>query len=283
MVFDNASKTPAMPVLAFGVSCTSLLALFLSCSEPASTPNVGSNTNWLTACEVNSECVDELMCHCGACSKGCTLDSDCAGYQGTACVSSAEDAAVALCRGAAAWASPGICLPRCQPGGCAEAQTCTLGACVPRALPRVDFCSAVSSASVENRTREEELILAVEEARMNGGIDCGTGTVTGSLSFVRVDPRLTCAARVLAQDLAVTGARVLTDSAGRTTSDRLGLVGYQARAWVEGFTRDMSSASTALVAMLGDSDFCSGISNGTILDIGVGYADNVYVVTMGAE
>jgi uncharacterized protein YkwD len=283
MVFDNASKTPAVPVLALGITSAIYLALSISCSKPDDSPTVGSNTNWLTPCEVNSECVDKLQCYCGACSKGCSVDGDCAAYAGTACVLSAEDAAVAQCRGEVSWSSPGICLPRCSPGGCAEAQTCTLGACVPRVLPSSDFCATVSSATAANRTLEEQLAEAVEQARASGGIDCGTGTVTGALGFVRVDPRLTCAARVLAQDLAATGARSFTDSAGRTTTDRLALVGYTARSWAEGFTRDMNSASTAITAMLGDAQFCSGLASAAMADIGVGHVKNVYVVTMGAK
>jgi len=283
MVFDNARAVPAVPVLALGMASSVVLALAMSCSEPNGSPTVGSNTNWLTACEINSECVDKLQCYCGACSKDCSVDRDCASYPGTACVLSAEDAAVALCRGATTWSNPGICLPRCRPGGCAANQTCALGACVPLVLPVSEFCSTAATPTLVNRTREEELVEAVEQARTQGGIDCGTGSVSAALGFVRVDPRLTCAARVLAQDLAATGGRTLTDSAGHTTTNRLGLVGYNARIWVEGFTRDMTSASAAIVAMLGDSSFCAGISNASVSDIGVGHYGNVYVVTLAAE
>ncbi len=283
MALDNDTPMPATLAMVLGFAVLVLLASLVDCSDPKSSPNVGSNTNWLTACEVNADCTGALGCYCGACSKGCARDSDCASFPGTACVSKAEEAASALCGGLANWSTQGICLPRCEPGGCGENLTCALFACVPMALPDSDFCSAVAGASIENRSREEELVLTVEQARNNGGIVCGNGSATAALSFVRVDPRLTCVARVLAQDIAATGTRSLTDSAGRNTTDRLGLAGYAARFWVEGYAWDSNSASSALQAMLADSDFCSGFSNGSVADIGVAFFANVYVVTLASE
>ena len=283
MVPSNDNPKPATQSIALRAAILSLLATVVSCSDPKPTPTVGSNSNWLTACVASADCSNALGCNCGACSKGCSLDSDCVDFPGTACVLKADDASSALCSGSVNWASQGICLPRCAPGGCGQAQTCALGACVPLVLPSSDFCSPVSGASIDGRTREEELVLAAEQTRHDGGIDCGTGTITGALAFVRVDPRLTCAARVLAQDMAATGNHSLTDSAGRSTAARLGLAGYQQSTWAEGYAWDVTSGSAALQAMLKDSAFCNGFVSATLTDIGAGYSGNVYILTLAAE
>jgi hypothetical protein len=260
-----------------------LLGLLLGCSEPNSAPNVGSNSNWLTACEIGADCRASLGCNCGACSKGCSSNQDCADFAGTTCVLASEDAANALCHGATSWTSQGICLPSCQPGSCEATQACVLSACVPMALPDSGFCASVAGVSSDQRTQEEELILSVERARQTGSIDCGSGAVTGQLHLVRLDPRLTCAARALAFDMAVSGNRGLTDSAGRTTTDRYALAGYSPRFWAEGYASNASSASLALQAMLSDQDFCTGFVNTTLTDVGVGFSNNLYVATLATE
>jgi hypothetical protein len=259
------------------------IGLLLGCSEPKSSPNVGSNSNWLTACEVGADCAASLPCNCGACSKGCSHNEDCADFAGTTCVLATEDASNALCRGEANWASQGVCLPRCQPGSCGTGQACVLSACVPMALPDLDLCSSVAGVTNAQRTQEEELILSVEKTRQTGGIDCGNGLVATLLHFVRLDPRLTCAARALAADIAASGIRGLTDSAGRTTVERHALAGYSSRFWAEGYAYDVPSASVALQAMLADQDFCIGFVNATLADVGVGFSNNVYVATLATE
>jgi hypothetical protein len=260
-----------------------VLAVVVGCSDPKSSPNVGSNSNWLTACVVNGDCAVSLACNCGACSKGCSSDSDCSSCSGTVCLFAAEDAAIAQCRGSVSWASQGICLPPCASGGCAVDQACALGVCVSLALPNSDFCQPVANVGGDVRTHEDDLVLAFEQLRKAGGVDCGTGSVTGQLPFVRIEPRLTCAARVLAADIAANNLQSLTDSAGRNTTDRYALAGYQQRAWSEGYVRNVSSASAALQTMLNDSRFCPGFVNTVLVDIGVGFSGSTYVITMATE
>lgn len=278
-------EPPASSMLSFARYRSGLVCLLLigGCSEPTSTPQVGSNTNWLTACDLGAECSASLSCNCGVCSKTCESDADCSSFSDTVCLPQADTAAKALCGGSVTWASQGICLPRCEPGGCGEQLACALGACVPMALPNSAFCSPVAASVADSQTREDELALAVEQARSTGGLTCGNGTAIGKMPYVRVDPRLTCAARALAQDMAATGSQSLTDSVGRTTTDRLRLAGYQALSWAEGYAWDTTSASAALTLMLADADFCTGFANASLADMGVGYVDNTYVLTLAVE
>lgn len=283
MAFGKESPSPRKLPSAGSFSQWVCLLLSAGCSEPASTPQVGSNTNWLTACEVSADCAGALGCNCGVCSQPCDSDAECSNFPSTVCLPESDNAANALCGGSVTWTSQGICLPSCEPGGCGDNLTCALGTCVPLSISNSTFCSPVAASTSESRTHEDELALAVEQARSTGGLTCGNGTVIAAMAFVRMDPRLTCSARVLAQDLAATGSQSLTDSVGRSTSDRLGLAGYQPRSWAEGYARDTTSASAALTLMLADADFCTGFANASLADMGTGYVDNTYVLTLAVE
>src|SRR5262245_51440822 len=106
-----------------------LLALAgLSCQEPAEGPSAGSNWNWLMACSEDGDCQSGIACYCGGCSRECSSDADCGDLEGARCVENTENAHQSQCR--AAPATSGICLPRCEPGSCADGQACVGGSCV---------------------------------------------------------------------------------------------------------------------------------------------------------
>lgn len=256
--------------------------MLAACEDPTDRPNVASNTNWLTQCTVSNDCSAGFGCNCGACSKACASDTDCSSVAGTACVLGSDDAATALCHGSVNWSSAGVCLPRCVPGGCGAQQACSLGVCVPMALPDSVFCSAASGNALADRIQEEDLLSAVAQSRAAGGIVCGS-TTASRLPLVRLDSRLTCTARVLAQDIVATSNASLTDSAGRTTTDRLALAGYQQRSWVEGYAWDVTNATAALQKMLSDGGFCDGFVDASLTDVGAGHAGNTYVLTLATE
>src|SRR5690606_19172352 len=101
-------------------------ALSLGACSPES-PQVGSQTNWLAACDDSSECGDSY-CICGTCTAPCTEDAACSELPGSECVTSDETGVVALCSGHLG--PSGMCLPRCDDGPCPAGTACTAGVCI---------------------------------------------------------------------------------------------------------------------------------------------------------
>jgi glucuronoarabinoxylan endo-1,4-beta-xylanase len=106
-------------------------ALLLVAAAACSGPQVGTQTNWLRACESDAQCGDGLRCWCGACTLVCEEGSStCSDLGGAECVPAADSGAVALCDGSAPPFS-GACLLRCEDGNCPGGTACTAGVCTP--------------------------------------------------------------------------------------------------------------------------------------------------------
>lgn len=120
-----------------------VLSLSLSGCSPGGEPRVDSQTNWLRACEVDADC-GGLLCQCGACTRPCGANADCADLDGASCVPPQESGVVALCSGAVL-ASPGFCLPRCIPGQCTNGAACVSGICSPTPAPTARVAIELSS------------------------------------------------------------------------------------------------------------------------------------------
>jgi hypothetical protein len=158
-----------------------------------------------------------------------------------------------------------------------------LAACVPATLPANDFCGSVALPGDEERTRDDELLDAVEQMRLRGGVSCANMAASSAGSALRFDPRLSCAARVFAADLNATHSHDLTDSLGRSSTERMSAAGYAPASWAEGFAFGALNASDALASMLSDSAACTGLTDARLLDVGVAHVGDVDVVTVAAE
>ena len=259
------------------------LLLLAACGDPPSSPTVGSNTNWLKACDSNEQCGLATACHCGACTAECTTDADCTALAGARCAVQTEPATWTACQTVQPTVT-GICLPRCEPGGCADGQVCVGGACVLAPVPNSSFCEPIATPSSADRTGEEQFLDGLQAMRTAGGVTCGSGTPSAVLPALRLDARLLCAARVFAADVVVTPAGTdLVDSLGRNTGDRLTLAGYSARtSWAEAYTLRGPVATDALSAMLGDAAICVELTNTRYQDVGVGTSGKAYVVTLAS-
>jgi uncharacterized protein YkwD len=116
--------------------------------------------------------------------------------------------------------------------------------------------------------------------RLQGGVTCGGFAPTAPAPELRVDPRLTCAARVLAADLVSSGAATLEDSLGRDSRDRIALTGYTPSSWGESFSRGTQAASDALAMIIAREDSCLQLNNVDLVDVGIGSAGDVLVVSL---
>ena len=177
----------------------------------------------------------------------------------------------------------GLCLPRCSAGSCEDGQACVGEACVLAALPDVPFCAGVKSQDMAARAREDRLLELVQSMRAAGGTRCGGAAAAAAAPELRLDPRLICEARVFALDLDESGFSGLADSQGRTTDDRLALVGYRAQLWGESFALQTSDAQAALELMLAQADSCMRLTDAQYVDVGVGLARDTWVVTIAVE
>lgn len=250
-----------------------------ACEAGQAATDIGSNTNWLRGCETAGDCGGSLDCRCGICTLGCDVASDCAELGRARCAGADDPAAWTVCGREEPTLTSGICLPSCDFGTCAADRMCVEGACVPAALPPGAFCAPVAERNVSDRTHEDELLALVQTLRTSGGELCGGTEPSAPVSALRVDPRLLCAARVLAVDLATTGNLGLVDSSGRTSEDRLALAGYDFELWTESYGRGAGPRG-ALDAMLSDADVCARLVASDYLEVGVGRADETSVVTL---
>jgi glucuronoarabinoxylan endo-1,4-beta-xylanase len=121
-------------------------ALALGCGSPSHHAEIiDSQTNWLKACQIDSQCEPTLSCVCGVCTKSCDDDSTCTNtkpLKGMSCVQSDDPAVVAQCSGARP-SQPGLCMPRCSDTGCGDRQMCVAGACTP--VPTADTHVAIDT------------------------------------------------------------------------------------------------------------------------------------------
>ena len=281
-----ARATRALRCSALAALLTASLVALLSCGAPTpSAPNVGTNSNWLKLCVDDGECGSETSCQCGACTTSCNDTSVCAGLADARCAASTDPAAWAQCGSRNPSLSAGLCLPRCAPGECGADQACVEGACVLATLPDVELCREVTDRDPADRAREDELLALVQALRADGGVSCVAGATGSPPSTpappLRLDPRLLCTARVLAADLAQTHARSLTDSAGRTSQDRLAAVRYTAQAWGESFAIMIDSPASALDAMLADADSCARLTDSAFTEVGIGSAGDAMALSIG--
>jgi hypothetical protein len=254
----------------------------IACGEPnAPSPSVGSNSNWLRGCNTDSECGDQLACHCGFCTRECSADAACNKLSDARCALSAEPAAVSSCTDETPAPVAGICLPRCDAGSCEDGHACVEGACVATKLPDNALCNPVATTDAEQRTLADQL-LALLYARRANGFMCGSSPLTGQAPAFRLDARLICVARVLAQDLDAGAASTgVVDALGRDTLDRFDLVGYSAAQWNESFAVRARSPEDARRLMLNDLASCRRLADAGFRDVGVANYGDAYVVTIG--
>lgn len=139
----RASARRLSLVWALGAAAVGLLGQG-ACSP--SSPQLGSQTNWLIQCDVSSEC-GELSCLCGACTQACQADT-CEALPGSVCVPQGDPGVVALCGGMEAPSA--LCLPTCGDGVCETGTVCVSGVCVP--------AGASSVVEIDIATRYQALV-----------------------------------------------------------------------------------------------------------------------------
>ncbi|HYQ29664.1 MAG TPA: hypothetical protein VER04_20690, partial [Polyangiaceae bacterium] len=146
---------------------TLLLAagLLLGCS-PRAKEDGDSQTNWLEACQDDTQCAKGTKCLCGVCTRACSLPSTCTNAQQGSCVPASEPGAIAQCGGNPPPA-PGLCLIRCESANdCASSQACVAGVCSPLSTAPVDV-------TVDLDTRHQELV------GFGASVAYGEGQITG--------------------------------------------------------------------------------------------------------
>ena len=258
-----------------------VLALAAACGEDKASPKTGSNSNWLVACVNASDCAASGACLCGACSRECNDNLDCGSLDGAVCSTIDEAARSTQCGGTEQ--SFGLCLPGCEPGSCADGQSCVAGACVLAALPEVEFCEPAQAPNRAERAAEEELIALLQQDRVTGSTPCPSGETSPPAPPLRLDGRLSCVARVRALDQVATGATGPNDSQGRNAPERASLAGYEVSAWWESYAHNAASGSQAYDRILADADSCPELGNPQYTDVGVGKAGDVFVVLLAAN
>ncbi len=275
------APSPPWPPGSVGHWVGALALLLAGCGEPSPSPTVGSNSNWLRTCGADADCEGGLACRCGACTRACAADGDCGALAGARCVLEADASIPAYCRDEAPL-DGGMCRPRCEAGTCPEGWACALGACTPLALPDAAACAELPAPNADERAQQDALLDVVEWARQDGTIACAGAAAAPPAAAAWVDPRLFCAARLLAASVAAGQASGLVDAQGRTTTDRMSLAGFPAGAWAEGYAVRAETAPEAWSTMLGDDEFCSGAGDAALSSVGVGVLGEAYVVTLGA-
>jgi len=259
-----------------GIACLSLLGC--EGSGKPSGPSVSTNSNWLRSCSDDDPCATTLDCRCSACTLSCASDADCEALEGAHCASGTGLAVLAACDEQGA--TQGMCLPRCAPGECLDGQACVGNACVLAPMPDLAACDPAADSSASLRALEDELLDRLQDLRLEGGAVCGSADPSRSAAALRFDPRLLCAARVLAQDIDATGMTQPLDSQGRSTQDRLMAAGYTSTLWADAFAFDFQGPADALDILLADPLSCARLVGPDYTEVAVGAAGSVLVVTL---
>jgi len=280
------------PALHCKLACALALSVLLSGCEPSdpNPPEVGSNSNWLTACAAPVDCGAPNIpeCACGVCTVICARDEDCSAITDATCALGSSSAARSSCERMSLPDVPanmtvGLCLPRCEPGGCDPTQACVSGACMLADLPDTDLCNTLPPADELTRALEDELLALAQARRTAGDLMCAGEPSSMPQPELRFSPALRCAARALALDMEQTRSTSLTDSLGRDTPTRLQLAGYRQTLWAEAFAIEAADAQRALELMITDSFPCSRLASPDFIDVGLGVSGDVYVMTLGAR
>lgn len=265
------------------LSWASALALVVTaaCGDDETSPHTGSNSNWLVACVDEGDCAAGGECLCGACSRACDDDLDCGSLEGALCSSVDDGASITQC--GAGEPSIGLCLPGCEPGSCAQGQSCVAGACVIAELPDTEFCDPARAPSPAERTAEEELLVHIQQGRVAGRTTCTSAETPAPAPPLRLDGRLSCVARVRAVDQANTGVTGPADSQGRDAAERASLAGYDVSLWWESYAYNVASGNQAYNQLLDDPNSCPELGNPQYTDVGVGASGDVFVVLLAAD
>lgn len=113
------------------VVCVFATFAFVACTDggPPRGPSLDSNTNWLTACTEDADCILGTSCLCGQCTLGCADDSACTSLGGGVCATPGDASWDAMCTEPA----PPVCLPICTTDAdCDTEHYCVSGGCIPQ-------------------------------------------------------------------------------------------------------------------------------------------------------
>lgn len=109
-----------------------LFALVTAGACGGTTTRGGSETNWFSSCDEDSDCVSGV-CACGLCTDVCAENADCPGDATMRCVKWGSRTHDRLCL-TSRDAPSGLCLSACGNDlDCAGNETCEDGTCTPRA------------------------------------------------------------------------------------------------------------------------------------------------------
>jgi len=104
-----------------------VVTLFVSSCQTSS-PQLGSQTNWIKACDTKSDC-GALECICGMSTTTCESDAQSSELEGAECVDTMDAGAIALCDGQVH--SDKFCMTLCDDAKCANGSFCQADACAP--------------------------------------------------------------------------------------------------------------------------------------------------------
>jgi hypothetical protein len=112
------------------LSCSFALALAvlgLGCARVTHDDPIMGNTNWLRACDADTDCVADAICACGVCTRACDGADVCDDLAGASCDATAAGGACADVLQSAA----GVCLAGCTGNAeCPDGTQCRNGSCI---------------------------------------------------------------------------------------------------------------------------------------------------------
>lgn len=175
--------------------------------------SLGTETNWLQACQDDSQC-GALSCVCGICSRACATAEDC----GTGSVACAD--ANALDKDSCSRGTSGVCVPQCQ-ASCTGGFVCQGGACIPgsdadasssnTASSSADASSADGSASPSTTPTTSALPSSSATTATTGTADAASGDAGGADSSAPADAGETDAGLVCQADMEIPNGCCLSD------------------------------------------------------------------------
>ncbi|MBN2192076.1 MAG: pectate lyase precursor [Polyangiaceae bacterium] len=161
-----------------------------ACSSEGPRPRVGGETNWLSLCQSDADCV-RLRCICGVCTDTCDDATRC--HEGATCFAPGSPELAALCGDTEA---PATCLATCDGATpCLAGFDCRDGVCRPRdvaAFPGAEGFAGRIRGGRGGRVLRVTSLAATGEGTLQGALDApGARIIVFAVSGVIEAPLVT--------------------------------------------------------------------------------------------
>lgn len=177
---------------------------------------LGTETNWLEACNRDQDC-GELSCECGVCTQRCDEDRSC-NLHDAVCSTASSPALIALCSSPSAGIA--LCLPACNES-CGVGQVCVDNACIPAK----DSDAATGSSSNAEPNTSSQTALPSNPQDSSNASPSSIGSTVSNLDSGPSTPTAETTTGTAADASSTVTSNTYADAGGNCSADSQGACG----------------------------------------------------------